>query len=152
MINHKRPVIISADTSDFTNRYVLAHAADPADDTRIDILAKYRLILFGSRKLSGAEMWYFAIERELLRPAYYLKKSEYLLISKDVHVIVDHRALLYFHKLLYQNGRLTRWNILVSEFSLHIRRRPGRDMMDSDLLSRIRHQLSEGQPDLGLEN
>ncbi|KAF9945737.1 hypothetical protein BGZ72_001059, partial [Mortierella alpina] len=66
LINHGRPVIVSADTSDKATGYVLAHAAYECDDGNITIKTVYRPILFGSRKLSGAESRYFATERELL--------------------------------------------------------------------------------------
>lgn len=152
MIDHRRPIIISADTSDFATGYVLAHAANPEDDKNITIYVKYRPILFGSRKLSGPETRYFATERELLGLAYCLKKNEHLLLGKEIHVFIDHRALLYLHNLQHQNGRLTRWSIQIAGFNLHIHHRPGRDMKDSDPLSRIPRRLAEGEIDAGLED
>lgn len=152
MIDHSRPIIISADTSDFATGYVVAHAATLEDDKSISIRVKYRPILFGSRKLSAAETRYFATERELLGLIYCLKKNEHLLLGKEIHVFIDHRALLYLHNLQYQNGRLTRWSIQIAGFNLHVHHRPGRDMKDSDPLSRIRHELLDGDPDIGLED
>ncbi|KAF9401151.1 hypothetical protein BGZ76_007587, partial [Entomortierella beljakovae] len=69
---------MSADTSDIATGYVMAHAADPNDDDNINARTSYRPILFGSRKLSGAETRYFATERELLGLVYALKKNEHL--------------------------------------------------------------------------
>ena len=137
LINHARPVILSADTSDKATGYVLAHAAYESDDGNITVKTVYRPILFGSRKLSGAESRYFATERELLGFVYVLKKNEHLLLEKVVHAFLDHKALLYLHNLQFQNARLTRWSLFVARFNVKIHHRPGRDMKDSDPLSRV---------------
>ncbi len=137
LIDHGRPVIISADTSDECTGYVIAHAASVSDDGNITIKTIYRPILFGSRKLSGAESRYFATERELLGFVYVLKKNEHLLLDKVVHAFLDHKALLYLHNLQFQNARLTRWSLYVARFNVKIHHRPGRDMKDSDPLSRV---------------
>ena len=84
---HKRPVIISADTSYFASGHVVAHCLNLEDDERIDIDVKYQPIVFGSRKLSGAESRYFAT-------VYCLMKHSHLLEGKEIHVFIDHRALL----------------------------------------------------------
>lgn len=137
IIDHKRPVIMSADTSDVCTGYVMAHAANIDDDNNITIHTKYRPILFGSRKLSGPETRYFATERELLGFVYALKKNEHLLLDKTIHAFLDHRALLYLHNLQFQNARLTRWTLYVARFKIDIHHRPGKDMQDSDPLSRV---------------
>ncbi|GJJ73972.1 hypothetical protein EMPS_06330 [Entomortierella parvispora] len=153
MMDHKRPVIISADTSDFATGHVVAHCLNPEDDDRIDINVKYQPIVFGSRKLSGAESRYFATERELLGLVYCLVKHSHLLEGKEIHVFIDHRALLYMHNLSSRSARLTRWTLIIAQYRVTIHHRPGRDMKDSDPLSRIHHKNVTGEdlPDLGVE-
>lgn len=150
LIDHRRPVIVSADTSGEHTGYVLAHAAYESDDDNITIKTVYRPILFGSRKLSGAESRYFATERELLGFVYVLRKNEHLLLDKVVHAFLDHKALLYLHNLQFQNARLTRWSLYVARFNVKIHHRPGRDMKDSDPLSRV--PLVGPLPQHGLED
>ena len=150
IIDHNRPVILSADTSDRATGYVMAHATNIEDDCNITIQTKYRPILFGSRKLSGPETRYFATERELLGFVYALKKNEHLLLDKTIHAFLDHRALLYLHNLQFQNARLTRWTLYVARFKVDIHHRPGKDMKDSDPLSRV---PGDGEiPTYGLED
>jgi len=150
IINHARPVIMSADTSDYATGYVLAHAADEADDVKINRSTSYRPILFGSRKLSSPETRYFATERELLGLVYAIKKNEHLLLDKTIHAFIDHRALLYLHNLQFQNARLTRWTLYISRFKIDIHHRPGKDMRDSDPLSRV--PMDGPAPNHGLED
>lgn len=154
MMDHKRPVIISADTSDYATGHVIAHCLNPEDDERIDINVKYQPIVFGSRKLSGAESRYFATERELLGLVYCLTKHSHLLEGKEIHVFIDHRALLYLHNLSSRSARLTRWTFIIAQFRITIHHRPGRDMKDSDPLSRIYHKNITGEdlPDIGVED
>lgn len=154
MMNHSRPVIISADTSDFATGHVIAHCLNPEDDERIDIHVKYQPIVFGSRKLSGAESRYFATERELLGLVYCLVKHSHLLEGKEIHVFLDHRALLYMHNLSSKSARLTRWTFTVAQYRITIHHRPGRDMKDSDPLSRIYHKNITGEDieDIGVED
>ena len=154
MMDHKRPVILSADTSDFASGHVIAHCLTLEDDERIDINVKYQPIVFGSRKLSGAESRYFATERELLGLVYCLVKHSHLLEGKEIHVFIDHRALLYLHNLSSRSARLTRWTFIIAQFRITIHHRPGRDMKDSDPLSRIHHKNITGEdlPDIGMED
>lgn len=137
MVNHNRPIIVSADTSNYATGFNLAHCADPEDDNNINIHVKYRPIVFGSRKLSDAETRYCATERELLGIIYCLVKYEHLLQGKVIHIFLDHRALLYLHNLRAKNQRLVKWSLILGRFRAKIHHRPGRFMEDTDPLSRI---------------
>lgn len=75
LIDHKRPVIISADMSKFATGHILAHPIDPANDDNISHTTKYCPILFGSHKLSQAERNMCATERELLGLVFGLCKN-----------------------------------------------------------------------------
>jgi len=152
LINHQCPIILSADTSNKATGYVVAHAKNPSDDDNITTSTVYAPILFGSRKLSGAEQKMCATERELLGLVFGLCKNRHLLQGKKIHVFIDHRALLYLHNLQNKNQRLTAWSLEIAEYRIEIHHRPGKLMKDTDPLSRVPTLPSEAPPLWGLQD
>lgn len=152
IVDHAHPIIVAADTSIFATGYVVAHVKYLADDNCITINTKYVPILFGSRKLSQAERNMSATERELLGLVYALQKNRHLLIGKQVHVFMDHRALLYLHNLQHRNQRLTTWSMEVASFQIQIHHRPGKKMLDADPLSRIPSRPTDKPLTWGLQD
>ena len=56
------------------------------------------LIAFASKSLTGTECRYGKIEREALGMLHGLKKFHHYCFAREVHVITDHRPLVFIFK------------------------------------------------------
>ncbi|MCP4254324.1 MAG: DDE-type integrase/transposase/recombinase, partial [Candidatus Scalindua sp.] len=95
-------------------------------------------ICYYSKKLNSAQCNYSVIEKELLALILSLQYFGVYIQSAPGPIIVftDHHPLKFLNKFRNQNQRLTRWSLLLQEYSLDIRHIKGVHNVLADCLSR----------------
>ena len=101
-----------------------------------------RPIAFASKKLSSAEKNYSQTDREALVMAFGVTKFKYFLLGRIFELRTDHKPLLgLFGKSKSipknSNARLTRWSILLSQYSFHLVYKSGKSNVVAGSLSRL---------------
>ena len=97
---------------------------------------KMKPIAYCSRLLKGAELNFSTTDREALAIIWSLKKFRYVVHGYPITVLTDHKPLTSLFTSTLPPGRLGRWALLVQEFGIKIRYKPGRLNMVPDALSR----------------
>ena len=93
-------------------------------------------VSFASRKLLPRECNYSTIERECLAIVFGIDKFKYYLYGTEFVLEVDHKPLVYLHKVKGSNSRLMRWVLSLQPYRFRIVHIPGRDNVGADWLSR----------------
>ena len=105
-----------------------------------DETGRVRPLTFFSRALNTAERRYSAIEREALAIEYGLQVNRPLCLGYHIEIHTDHRPLVWLLKVASPNGRIARWQTLLSEYDFGIKYIPGKDNIVADFLSRMKRQ------------
>ncbi|XP_059068626.1 transposon Tf2-1 polyprotein [Cryptomeria japonica] len=95
-------------------------------------------IYFARRLLSKAERNYSTTEREALGTVYVVQKFRHYLLATPFTFFVDHQALMYLVNKPVIQGRVSRWLILLQEFTFNVVVRPGKSHVMANHLSRIK--------------
>lgn len=93
---------------------------------------------FIRRLLSKAGQNYGTTERKALGMVYAVQKSRHYLLATPFTFFVDHQALMYLVNKPVIQGRVSRWLILLQEFSFKIIVFPRKSHLIADQLSRIK--------------
>lgn len=121
-----KPFVIKTDASGYAVGAVLEQEGKPLG--------------FLSKKMTPAEQRYSTYDQELLAIIRALEKWRRLLLSADVTVYTDHRALQYLQQARgdkYVRGRVARWLIFLADFqNLKIKYHAGTSNVIADGLSR----------------
>jgi hypothetical protein len=125
--NWKIPFHISTDASNITIGVVLGQEEDTKPYT----------IYFISKNLTPAELNYTVAEKEFLAVIHAINKFLHYIIGYLVILYTDHSAIRYLTNKLITNGRVTRWLLLLQEFDITIKDRPGRENLVTNFLSCI---------------
>ena len=99
------------DASDYTVGAVLGQTKDK----------KHHAIAYASKTLTGAQLNYATIEKELLAVVFTIDKFRSYLVGTKVIVYIDHAALKYLFTKKDAKPRLIRWILLLQEFDLEIK-------------------------------
>ena len=99
-----------------------------------------RPLTYFSRQLNCAETKYSTIEREALAIVYGLKINRNLCLGYPIVINTDHRPLTWLFTTSNPNSRITRWQMLVSEFDIEVKYVPGKENSVADCLSRLKCQ------------
>eukprot|EP00253_Pinus_taeda_P012698 PITA_12698 len=118
---------ISLDASDTTIGAVLGQEEDK----------KPYAIYYVSKNLSLAELNYTVTEKEFLVVIHVVNKFRHYITGYLVILYTDHSTIKYLAKKPITNGRITRWLILLQEFDITIKDRPGKENPVADFLSRM---------------
>ena len=97
-------------------------------------------LAFYSRKLNSAQKNYTTGEQELLSIVETLKEFRNILLGQEIIIHTDHMNILY-GKL--SNDRITRWRLLLEEYSPQFVHVKGKDNVVADALSRMDAQFNE---------
>lgn len=93
-------------------------------------------VAYASRKLLDREKNFSTIERECLAIVFGVSKFQYYLLGREFILEVDHKPLIYMHKLKGSNSRLMRWALALQPYRFRIVHIRGCDNLGSDFLSR----------------
>jgi len=95
-----------------------------------------RVIAYGSRLLSTAEVKYCITRKELLAIVYFVKYYRQYLLGRKFELRTDHAALRWLWKTPEPIGQQGRWLERLSEYEFEIIHRLGRRHGNADALSR----------------
>jgi hypothetical protein len=121
------PFELMCDASDYAMGAVLGQRKDKS----------LNAIYYASRTLNDAQVNYTTTEKELLAIIFALEKFRSYLIGSKIIVHTDHSALKYLLTKKDAKPRLIRWILLLQEFDIEIRDKPGRENVVADHLSRL---------------
>jgi len=94
-------------------------------------------IYYISKNLSPTELNYTMIEKEFLVVIHAVNKFRHYITGYPVVLYTDHSTIKYLANKPITNGRVTRWLILLQEFDITIKDRPGKENPVADFLSRM---------------
>ena len=93
-------------------------------------------VSYTSQQLSHSEQKFSTVERECLAILFAVQKFSNFLIGKKFILEVDHRPLVYLHKMKNVNSRLARWALCLQPFEFTVVHLPGVLNVGADFLSR----------------
>jgi hypothetical protein len=125
--NWKIPFHISLDASEITIGVVLGQEEDK----------KPYAIYFISKNISPAKLNYIVTEKEFLAVIHAINKFCHYITGYPIILYTDHSTIRYLANKPITNGWVTRWLLLLQEFDITIKDRPGRQNLVADFLSRI---------------
>ena len=96
-----------------------------------------RVLAYGSRLYSRAEMNYCVTRRELLAVVYFTKLYKQYLLGRHFKLRTDHAALRWLRKTPEPIGQQSRWLEQLEAFDFEIEHRPGLKHTNADAMSRI---------------
>ena len=126
-----KPYILYTDASDYAVGAILCQEDEEGYE---------RPIQYISQQLSPTQRKYAVIEKEAFAVVFALKKLRPYLLGSDCTVYTDHKPLLAFFVGEVANTKIQRWAILLAEFGVRIKYRPGKNNVRADMLSRIKTQ------------
>ena len=126
--NLNQPFILYTDACDYAVGAILCQ--EDADGHE-------RPIQYVSAQLSSTQRRWATIEKEAFAVIYALKKLQPYLLGSDCTVYTDHKPLLSFFVGEVKNTKIQRWAILIAEFGIRIKYRPGPRNVRADCLSRL---------------
>lgn len=94
-------------------------------------------IYYISKNLAPAELNYTVTKKEFLAVIHAVNKFRHYITGYPVILYTDHSAIKNLANKPVTNGRITRWLILLQDFDITIRDRPGKENPVVDFLSRI---------------
>ena len=122
------PFILAVDASDVGAGAVLLQLRDRVEHP----------VCFFSKKFNRAQRNYSVVEKELLALILALQHFAVYLppCGPPITIYTDHHPLQFLAKFRNKNQRLTRWSLLLQEYTLEIRHIRGVDNVLADCLSR----------------
>jgi hypothetical protein len=131
-----QPFEIMCDASDYAVGAVLGQSKD----------TKQYVISYASKTLTGPQLNYATMEKELLAVVFAIEKLRSYLVGAKVIVYTDHDALKYLLMKKDAKPRLIQWILLLQEFDLEIRDKKGVEISVVDHLSRLQFEKSAELP------
>jgi hypothetical protein len=128
--NWHLPLEIMCDTSNYVVGVVLGQSKDK----------KHYAILYASKTLTGPQLNYATIEKELLAVVFTIEKFRSYLVGAMVIVYIDHVALNYLLTKKDAKPHLIHWILLLQEFDLENRNRKGVENSMADHLSHLQFE------------
>ena len=127
-----KPYILRTDASGFAISAILS---------QIDENDEEKIIIRVSRTLKGPELNYFITEKEMLAIVWALNKLYTYLLGTKITVITDHKAITFFNKCRFANGRIMRWILATQDYNLDFQHIKGTLNVAADVLSRNPNDL-----------
>jgi hypothetical protein len=130
------PFEIMCEASDYAIGVVLVQSKDK----------KHYAISYTNKTLTGPQLNYTTIEKDLLIVVFAIKKFRLYLVGANVIVYIDHAALKYLLTKKDAKPCLIRWVLLLQEFDLEIRDKKGVENSVADHLSHLQFKKSAELP------
>ena len=122
-----KPFILQTDASGDGIAAVLVQVGDDGEEHPVGYV---------SRQLNIHEANYSATEWECLAVVWGIKQFSTFLQDSEFKVVTDHSALQWLPTKKFDNARLMRWSMLLSEFKYTVEHRKGKMNANADALSR----------------
>ncbi|CAF4199625.1 unnamed protein product [Rotaria magnacalcarata] len=124
----KSPLVLSMDASGYGMGGVLRQITPEGS----------KVIKYVSKKLNIAQKKYSTTERECLALVWCICKLKEYIWGRPIQIETDHCPLCSFNKKKFQNSRIERWQLLLSEYDItKITYKHGKCNCDADLVSRF---------------
>lgn len=95
-----------------------------------------RIISYASSKLTSAQARYHSNEQECLAVVWAVEKYRPYLEDRRFHLKTDNRALTWLKSMVNSNAKLTRWAMLLQQYTFDVSHCPGIQNQLADALSR----------------
>jgi hypothetical protein len=130
------PLEIMCDASDYAVGVVLGKTKNK----------KHHAIAYARKTLNGAQLNYATTKKELLAMVFAIDKLRSYLVGAKVIVFTDHATLKYLLTKEDAKPRLIRWILLLQEFDIEIKDKPGVENSVADNLSRLHLEHDSSLP------
>lgn len=94
-------------------------------------------IYYINKNLTSAELNYTVTKKEFLAIIYAINKFRHYMTCYLIFLYVDHLFIRYVANKPSTNGRVTHWLLLLQEFDITIKDRPGKENPVADFLPRV---------------
>ncbi|CAF2143978.1 unnamed protein product [Rotaria magnacalcarata] len=122
------PLVLSTDASGYGMGGVLRQMT----------LNGSKVIKYVSKKFNSAQQKYSTTERECLALVWCIQKLKEYIWGRPIQIETDHCPLCSFNKKKFQNSRIERWQLELSEYDItKITYKRGKCNCDADLVSRF---------------
>jgi hypothetical protein len=105
-----QPFEIMCDATDYTVGAVLGQRKE----------GRVHVVYYASKTLSGAQLNYATMEKELLAVVFAFEKFRSYIVNSKVIVYTDHAAIKYLLAKKEAKPRLIHWILLLQEFDVEI--------------------------------
>lgn len=96
-----------------------------------------KVVQFINRVLKKHEISYSIQEKELLSIVYALQKSRLFVYNSKLTILTDNQALSFLKQCKLTDSRITRWILLLQEYTFDIVHCPGKENVVADVMSRV---------------
>ena len=103
----------------------------------MDAEGRVRPVYFYSKTLQGPELNYSTFEQACLAVVYTVKKFRPYVLGRSVVVFTDHAPLKWLFSKTDLTGRPARWQMILAEFDIEVRTKPGVKNGNADGMSRV---------------
>ncbi len=107
-----------------------------------------KVIKYVSKKFNTAQKKYSTTERECLALVWCIQKLKEYIWGRPIQIETDHCPLCSFNKKRFQNSRIERWQLELSEYDITtIKYKRGKCNCDADLVSRFPYDEADVDDD-----
>lgn len=121
-----KPFVLTTDASGYAIGGILSQGP----------IGKDLPIAYTSRLLTGPEINYSTIEKELLAIIYCVAHFRSYLYGHKFQLVTDHKPLIWLHSVKDPTSRLIRWRLKLAEYEYEVVYKAGKINVNADALSR----------------
>lgn len=130
MLKHLIPRVPFKLQTDASDRGIAGILYQSTDDE------EHNIIGIVSRCLSPTEIKYTTTEKELLAVVYSVEKFRVYLLGVQFEIVTNHKNLTFLQSARFLSARITRWILLLQQYSFSVSHCRGVDNVVADFFSR----------------